>query len=102
MGEVARNELDRLLQALDADTRARWEEYLAKVDSEVREKGPQAARDHLEAALRHLLAAGWAVHLCYAEGEAQQVMSPVGDAASAVEYAKAALEQVPKKPEWSQ
>ena len=99
---MARDELNRLLEVLDPDTRARWEEYLAEVDSEVRDKGPQAARDHLESALKHLLAAGWAVHLCYAEGEAGEVMGPVGDAASAVEFARSALDQVPKKPEWSQ
>ena len=59
-------------------------------------------REHLDKALRHLLAVGWAVHLCYSQNEAQQVMAPVGDAASAVEFARNALEQIPKKPEWSQ
>ncbi|HJZ85333.1 MAG TPA: hypothetical protein VKN99_09200 [Polyangia bacterium] len=99
---MPRDELHRLLDALDPDTRARWEEYLAEIDAEVRERGPQAAREHLEAALRHLLAVGWAVHLCYSGDEAQQVMAPLGEAASAVEYAKNALAEVPKKPEWSQ
>jgi len=99
---MPRDELHRLLDALDPETRERWEEYLAEIDTEVREKGPQAARDHLEAALRHLLAVGWAVHLCYAGEEAQQVMAPLGEAASAVEFAKTTLDQVPKKPEWSQ
>src|SRR5215471_17812203 len=99
---MARDELMRLLEVLDPDTRGRWEAYLEEVDEEVREKGPQVARDHLEAALRHLLAVGWAVHLCYAEQESADVMSPIGDAASAVEFAKHALDQISKKPEWSQ
>ena len=99
---MAREELTRLLDALDPQTRDRWEKYLEQVDAEVREKGPQAARDHLEAALRHLLAVGWCVHLCYSEAESNDVMSPIGDAASAVEFAKHALEQIAKKPEWSQ
>ena len=99
---MARDELNRLLEVLDPETRARWEEYLAEIDDEVREKGPACVREHLDAALRHLLAVGWALHLCYSEDEARQLMAPIGDAASAVEFAKAALAEVPKKPEWSQ
>jgi hypothetical protein len=99
---MARDELLRLLEALDGDTRERWESYLEEIDAEVREKGPQAARDHLEQALKHLLAVGWAMHLCYSESESKHVMAPVGEAASAVEFAKNSLDQVPKKPEWSQ
>ena len=99
---MAQDELHRLLDVLDPETRARWEVYLAEIDAEVREKGPACAREHLDAALRHLLAVGWALHLCYSDDEARQLMAPIGDAASAVEYAKAALAEVPKKPEWSQ
>jgi hypothetical protein len=99
---MARDELVRLLEALDSDTRSRWEGYLEEVDAEIRERGPQAARDHLEQALKHLLAVGWAVHLCYAKSEATQVMTPIGEAATAVEFARNVLDEVPKKPEWSQ
>jgi hypothetical protein len=99
---MAYDELSRLLEVLDPDTRARWEGYLAEVDEEVRRRGPQAAREHLDEALKHLLASGWAMHLCYSQAEAQQVMTPLGDAAAAVEFARGALAQVPKKPEWSQ
>jgi hypothetical protein len=41
------------------------------------------------------------VHRCYANNEASTVMDPIGDAASAVEYVRGTLDQVPKKPEWS-
>jgi hypothetical protein len=99
---MPREELIRLLEALDDEARSRWESYLEQVDAEVQEKGPQAARDHLDAAFKHLLAVAWAVHLCYAEGESQEVMSPIGEAASTLEQARAALDQVTKKPEWSQ
>src|SRR5262249_3178711 len=99
---MPREDLMRLLEVLDEDTRVRWERYLEEVDAEVQLKGPQAAREFLEQALKHLLAAGWALHLCYSQNEAEQVLAPVGEAASAVEFAKNALDQVPKKPEWSQ
>src|SRR5438067_12960456 len=96
------DDLGRLLEQLDAETRARWAKYLEEVDAEIREKGPGAAREHLEAALRHLLAVGYAVHRCYSQKESATVMSPIGDAAAAVEYAKGVLDQIAKKPEWSQ
>jgi hypothetical protein len=96
------DDLGRLLEALDAETRARWANYLTEVDAEIREKGPTAAREHLEAALKHLLAVGYAVHRCYSSKESATVMSPIGDAAAAVEYVKGMLDQIAKKPEWSQ
>ena len=99
---MPREDLHRLLEALDEETRDRWEEYLEEIDAEVQEKGPKAAQDHLEAALRHLMAVGWAVHLCYSEGEARHVLGPVKEAAKAVEEAAVTLEEVPKKPVYSQ
>ena len=99
---MADDELGRLLQALDAETRARWAGYLTSVDAEIADKGPAAVREHLEEALKHLLAVGYAMHRCYAPRESQAVMNPIGDAAAAVEYAKGILDQIAKKPEWSQ
>lgn len=96
------NDLGRLLDALDPETRARWERYLTEVDAEIEDKGPAAAREHLEQALKHLLAVGYAVHRCYSQKESSSVMNPIGDAAAAVEYAKGILDQITKKPEWSQ
>jgi hypothetical protein len=99
---MAREELIRLLEALDDEARTRWEGYLQEIDAEVQERGPQVAREHLDAAFRHLLAVAWAVHLCYADGESREVMSPIGEAASTLEQARCALDLVTKKPEWSQ
>jgi hypothetical protein len=96
------DELARLLRSLDAETRARWGRYLADVDAEIADKGPAAAREHLEEALKHLLAVGYTMHRCYSPKESQSVMNPIGDAAAAVEYAKGILDQIAKKPEWSQ
>ena len=96
------DDLDRLLSALDQETRKRWGDYLSQVDREIEEKGPAAAREHLELALKHLLAVGYAVHRCYNQKESMSVMNPIGDAAAAVEYAKGLLDQIAKKPEWSQ
>jgi hypothetical protein len=96
------DDLGRLLDALDAETRARWSKYLHEVDAEIQEKGPAAAREHLELALKHLLAVGYAVHRCYSHKESSAVMGPIGDAAAAVEYVKGVLDQIAKKPEWSQ
>ena len=96
------DDLGRLLESLDAETRARWARYLTEVDAEIEAKGPSAAREHLEAALKHLLAVGYAVHRCYSQKESAAVMSPIGDAAAAVEYVKGMLDQIAKKPEWSQ
>jgi hypothetical protein len=96
------DDLGRLLDALDQETRARWGKYLEEVDAEIEEKGPAAAREHLESALKHLLAVGYAVHRCYSQKESAAVMNPIGDAAAAVEYAKGLLDQLSKKPEWSQ
>lgn len=97
-----RDDLGRLLDSLDAETRARWGQYLAEVDAEIEEKGPTAALEHLEAALKHLLAVGYAVHRCYSQKESAAVMNPIGDAAAAVEYTRGILAQIAKKPEWSQ
>ena len=96
------DDLGQLLSALDAETRARWARYLMEVDAEIQARGPLVAREHLEEALRHLLAVGYAVHCCYSEKESTAVMSPIGDAAAAVEYVKGVLDQIAKKPEWSQ
>jgi hypothetical protein len=96
------DDLGRLLEALDAETRARWAAYLAEVDGEIEARGPSVAREHLEAALKHLLAVGYAVHRCYSQKESAAVMNPIGDAAAAVEYVKSVLDQIAKKPEWSQ
>lgn len=96
------DDLGRLLDALDHDTRERWGRYLAEVDGEIDEKGPSVAREHLEQALRHLLAVGYAVHRCYTPKESAAVMAPIGDAAAAVEYVKSVLDQLARKPAWSQ
>jgi len=96
-----KTELAELLARLDEETRLRWERYLVEVDAEVSERGPAVVREHLEAALEHLLAVGWALHRCYAEGETGNVLGPLGDAASTVESLRTALDQLPKKPEWS-
>lgn len=96
------DELHRLLAELDDDTRACWEAFLHEVDAEVHEKGPTVAGRHLEEAVKHLLAAGWAVRRCYDPDDAGQVMEPVGDAADCVQSAKSILERLKKKPEWSQ
>jgi hypothetical protein len=97
-----KDDLAALLSQLDEETRGRWEAYLAEVDDEIREKGPSAAREHLDAALEHLLAVGWALHRCYASDEASPVMGPLGDAALTVEQLRALIDQLAKKPEWSQ
>lgn len=98
---MPRDELTALLETLDPETRKRWESFLAEVDADITERGPSVVREHLEEALRHLLAVGWAVHRCYSEAEAKGVMEPIGDAAAAVEFVRSALDEVAKKPEWS-
>jgi hypothetical protein len=97
---VRKPELTALLERLDEETRTRWEEYLARVDEEVTEKGPSCAREHLEAALEHLLAVGWTLHRCYTDTSA--ILGPLGDAAATIEKLRALLEEIAKKPEWSQ
>ena len=92
------DDLGRLLDELDAETRARWAHYLEEVDAEIREKGPAAASEHLEAAFKHLLAVGYTVHRCYSPKESATVMSPLGDAAAAVEY----VPMNPTRPNWSE
>jgi hypothetical protein len=100
---VAKDDLSNLLSQLDEETRKRWERYLLHVDTEVSERGPQVVREHLDAALEHLLAVGWALHRCYAVDDAtQRVMGPLGDAASTVEQLRQVLDEIAKKPEWSQ
>jgi hypothetical protein len=99
---MAKTDLDELLEHLDAATRARWASVLEAVDAEIQDKGPAALREHLDAALQHLLAVGWALHRCYAAEESDAVMGPLGEAASTVEELRAALEKLEKKPEWSQ
>lgn len=99
---MPREDLVQLLESLDDETRSQWQSFLEAIDAEVLEKGPRAARDHLEEALKHLLAVGWALHSCYADTEARRVLGPIGEAARAVEEARATLEEVPKKPVWSQ
>jgi hypothetical protein len=96
-----REELARLLASLDEETRARWSEFLHAVDAEVEERGPAAVREHLEAALKHLLAVGWAAHRCYDEEDAKAVTRPVGAAAVTVEAVRGVLAEIAKKPEWS-
>lgn len=96
------DELTELLDSLDDDTRQRWEVFLEQVEAEVQQNGPRAAQEHLEAALRHLLAVGWTLHRCYGKAEARHVMTPLREAASVVENAREALLEVPKKPLWSQ
>jgi hypothetical protein len=99
---VAKTDLAELLAQLDDETRVRWERYLLEVDAEVSEKGPAACREHLERALEHLLAVGWALHRCYSTDEADHVMGRLGDAATTVESLRTTLDQIAKKPEWSQ
>ena len=96
------DDLGRLLSALDAETRARWAGYLAEVDAEIEANGPSIVRHHMESALKHLLAVGYCVHRCYQAKETAMVMNPIGDAAAAVEYVKSVVDQIAKKPEWSQ
>jgi hypothetical protein len=102
MVAVAKGDLDDLLNQLDAETRERWADLLEAVDAEIQEKGPAALRDHLDAALRHLLAIGWALHRCYSSEESATVMGPLGEAACTVEELRATLDLIEKKPEWSQ
>lgn len=101
---MARNDLAELLARLDEETRLRWERHLIAIDDEVSQRGPSVVREHLEAALASLLAAGWALHRCYAvEDEAvARVMKPLGDAAVTVEELRQSLDEIAKKPEWSQ
>jgi hypothetical protein len=98
---MAKTDLADLLAQLDEETRSRWERYLEKVEAEIEEKGPQVARAHLERALEHLLAVGWALHRCYALEEAN-VIGPLGEAAATIEQLRAVLDEMKKKPEWSQ
>jgi hypothetical protein len=102
MSQNKDDELNALLARLDEETRRRWAEHLATIDAEVEEKGPAALREHLDAALRHLLAIGWTLHRCYAEEEAKAVLRPIGEAAAAVDFVRGALDTISKKPEWSQ
>ena len=99
---MGKTHLSDLLAQLDAETRARWEQYLVGVDEEVDEKGPIVAREHLEAALEHLLAVGWTLHRCYAANDSHQMLDPLGDVAHTIERLRHALDQLRKKPEWSQ
>jgi len=101
MASVSRDQLEELLSQLDEATRERWSELLERVDAELAEKGPMALREHLDAALGHLLAIGWALHRCYSSDESRAVMGPLGDAATTVEELRASLDQISKKPEWS-
>ena len=55
MKPVSKDDLAELLSQLDAETRERWADLLESVDAEIQEKGPAALREHLDAALRHLL-----------------------------------------------
>ena len=98
---MSRDQLEELLAQLDDDTRERWSELLKRVDAELSEKGPMALREHLDAALGHLLAIGWALHRCYANDESAAIMGPLGDAATTVEELRASLDKISKKPEWS-
>lgn len=99
---MAKTDLAALLDQLDEETRLRWEAYLETVDAEVSEKGPQAVRQHLDAALEHILAVGWAMRRCYATEETQATLQALGEAAQAVEAVRACLDALGKKPEWSQ
>jgi hypothetical protein len=99
---VGKTALAELLDQLDDETRHRWAQYLEQVEDEIAEKGPATVKKHLDAALEHLLAVGWALHRCYAEDESTPVMGPLGDAATTVEKLRSALELISKKPEWSQ
>ena len=47
------DDLGRLLDALDAETRAKWEKWLSEIDGEIESHGPAVARQHLEEALKH-------------------------------------------------
>jgi hypothetical protein len=98
---VEKSDLADLLAQLDEETRHRWEQYLQAVDDEVSERGPVCAREHLEKALGHLLAAGWTLHRCFDE-EKGAVLRPLGDAATTIESLRVELERLSKKPEWSQ
>jgi hypothetical protein len=98
---VSRDQLEELLAQLDEATRTRWKELLERVDAELAEKGPMALREHLDAALGHLLAIGWALHRCYSSDDASQVMHALGDAATTVEELRSGLDLISKKPEWS-
>ena len=99
---MARDDLARLLSHLDPELRSQWEDFLERIDAEVQERGPSAARDHLEIAQRHLLATCWALHLCFEDDAARDVIAPVGEAARLLEDAKALVAQLDKKPGWSQ
>lgn len=99
---MAKTEIHDLLSRLDEETRDRWENHLVAVDAEVEEKGPNVAREHLEAALRHVLAVGWALHRCYATEETTGVLGSLGEAAATIEKLRALLDGMAKKPEWSQ
>ncbi len=99
---MSRDQLEELLSQLDDDTRERWAELLERVDAELAEKGPMALREHLDAALGHLLAIGWALHRCYSADDSSSIMGPLGDAATTVEELRASLDKISKKPEWSQ
>ncbi|MBI4511239.1 MAG: hypothetical protein HY698_16520 [Deltaproteobacteria bacterium] len=99
---MPKTDLEVLLSQLDAETRSLWENYLESIDAEVSDKGPTAVRDHLDAALKHLLAVGWALHRCYSCDETHSIIGPLGDAATTVEQLRKMLDQLPKKPEWSQ
>jgi hypothetical protein len=100
---VSKGDLTDLLARLDEETRLRWERYLVKVDADVSERGPQVVREHLERALEHLLAVGWALHRCYAVDEnGNRVMGPLGDAATTVEQLRQLIDEIAIKPEWQQ
>lgn len=90
-----------MLDALDEETRERWRPYLEKVDADIREFGPSKVPEHLDEALKHLLAVAYSVRLCHSEDEAQHVLEPVRHAAEAIEHARRELRDVAKKPEWS-
>lgn len=99
---MGREDLARLLEHLDEETRSLWESFLERVDAEVQERGPVAASDHVGLAQRHLLAACWALHLCFEDEPAREVIVPVGQAARLLEDAKALIADLQKKPGWSQ
>ena len=98
---MAKSELADLLQELDEETRGRWASYLADVERQIQEQGPGTVLRHLDAALEHLLAVGWALRRCYST-EDSEVLGPLGDAAHTVERIRSALAHLAKKPEWSQ
>jgi len=100
-GLVGKSELAQLLDELDEETRGRWASYLRDVEEQILEQGPHTVLRHLDAALEHLLAVGWALRRCYAT-EDSEVLGPLGDAAHTVERIRAALAHLAKKPEWSQ